>query len=245
MSDVRAKYVPPALNLRAFNCPNCGVLTTQTWHPLAAEWSRKKDSLPTALDKAMNGLAEFYRQQDLKFAEQTAQFVEARGDGWPHLGSREDVEVRQLRNAKIARCSHCYDTTIWFGEQLVWPRIGSAPLPNADMPGDVRGDYSEASTILDLSPRGAAALLRLAVQKLCAHLGEKGKNINEDIASLVAKGLDPRVQQALDTVRVIGNEAVHPGVMDLRDDRATAERLFGLVRGGSANSDSPIVGFPA
>ena len=112
---------------------------------------------------------------------------------------------------------------------MVWPVVGAAPLPNPDTPEDIRRDYEEARTILDLSPRGAAALLRLAVQKLCAHLGEKGKNINEDIASLVAKGLDPRVQQALDVVRVVGNDAVHPGAMDLRDDRATAERLFGLV----------------
>lgn len=34
---------------------------------------------------------------------------------------------------------------------------------------------------------------------------------------------------ALDVVRVIGNEAVHPGQVDLRDDRDTATRLFGLV----------------
>jgi hypothetical protein len=61
------------------------------------------------------------------------------------------------------------------------------------------------------------------------HLGEKGKNLDDDIASLVSKGLDPRVQKALDVVRVIGNNSVHPGQIDLRDDRATAEKLFGLV----------------
>lgn len=43
------------------------------------------------------------------------------------------------------------------------------------------------------------------------------------------KGLNPLVQQSLDVVRVVGNEAVHPGVIDLRDDRASAERLFDLV----------------
>jgi acetyl/propionyl-CoA carboxylase alpha subunit len=37
------------------------------------------------------------------------------------------------------------------------------------------------------------------------------------------------VQKALDVVRVIGNNAVHPGQIDLRDDRRTAETLFGLV----------------
>ena len=93
----------------------------------------------------------------------------------------------------------------------------------------MRADYDEASTILDLSPRGAVALLRLGIQKLCKHLGEKGKNIDDDIKALVKKGLDVRVQRALDVVRVIGNNAVHPGQIDLRDDRATAERLFGLV----------------
>lgn len=72
-------------------------------------------------------------------------------------------------------------------------------------------------------------MLRLVIQKLCAHLGEKGKDINADIASLVAKGLNPLVQKALDVVRVIGNEAVHPGTIDLRDDRDTAFRLFQLV----------------
>lgn len=49
------------------------------------------------------------------------------------------------------------------------------------------------------------------------------------ITALVKKGLDVRVQRALDVVRVIGNNAVHPGHIDLRDDRAAAEKLFGLV----------------
>jgi hypothetical protein len=37
------------------------------------------------------------------------------------------------------------------------------------------------------------------------------------------------VQQALDAIRVIGNEAVHPGLLDLRDDIDTASRLFGAI----------------
>jgi inactivated superfamily I helicase len=69
----------------------------------------------------------------------------------------------------------------------------------------------------------------LAIQKLCKHLGQSGANINDDIKALVTNGLDVRVQRALDAVRVIGNEAVHPGQLDLRDDRSTAESLFRLL----------------
>jgi len=69
----------------------------------------------------------------------------------------------------------------------------------------------------------------LAIQKLCALLGEKGKNINDDIAALVKKGLPIKVQQALDIVRVVGNNSVHPGQIDLKDDMETANTLFGLV----------------
>ena len=58
---------------------------------------------------------------------------------------------------------------------------------------------------------------------------EIGKNINDDIGKLVAKGLKPEIQRALDIVRVVGNEAVHPGTIDLRDDRDSASKLFGLV----------------
>ena len=97
------------------------------------------------------------------------------------------------------------------------------------MPEEVRKDYEEARTIVMQSPRGACALLRLAVQKLCKELGEPGKNINDDIASLVRKGLSIEVQQALDTLRVIGNNAVHPGEMDLTDDTETATALFELL----------------
>jgi hypothetical protein len=126
-------------------------------------------------------------------------------------------------------CGRCHEWVLWREDEMVYPPDGRAPLPNPDMPADIQRDYEEARAILSRSPRGAAALLRLAIQKLCRHLGEPGKNIDQDIAALVRKGLNERVQKALDTVRVIGNEAVHPGTIDLRDDPALAGTLFKLV----------------
>lgn len=135
----------------------------------------------------------------------------------------------QFYNVSLCRCYTCDELSVWVGHALAWPELGDGPFPNPDLPTSVKLDFEEAAKILNLSPRGAAALLRLAIQKLCAEIGGRGKNIDQDIAALVKQGLDVRVQRALDIVRVIGNEAVHPGQIDLRDDVQTAEKLFSLV----------------
>jgi Domain of unknown function (DUF4145) len=96
------------------------------------------------------------------------------------------------------------------------------------MPSKVAELYREAGEIFSRSPRAAAALLRLGIQVLCNELGEKGKNINDDIASLVFKGLPVIVQQSLDLVRVTGNDAVHPGQIDT-DNPEVVANLFGLT----------------
>jgi len=134
-----------------------------------------------------------------------------------------------LVNLSISECFSCNNISLWIHSTLVHPQISHEFEPNEDLSEDIKLDFLEAAKIVQLSPRGAAALLRLCVQKMCVQLGEKGKHINTDIAALVKKGLSVQVQQALDIVRVTGNDAVHPGQIDLRDDRATASQLFNLV----------------
>jgi hypothetical protein len=130
---------------------------------------------------------------------------------------------------RIAMCTHCHQPSYWFGEQMIYPNKVTAPLPNPDLSDDIKKDFEEARQIANLSPKGAAALLRLVIQKLCVQLGEPGKDINKDIGSLVKKGLPAAVQKALDIVRVIGNESVHPGQIDLNDNPAITSKLFELV----------------
>lgn len=129
----------------------------------------------------------------------------------------------------VALCCQCKKYSIWYQKQMIFPNQGSVPLPNSDLPDEIRQDYEEARSIVEFSPRGAAALLRLAIQKLCKHLGGSGKDLNHDIKFLVQKGLPVQVQQALDIVRVIGNEGVRPGQTDLNDDPGIAQTLFSLV----------------
>jgi phage-related protein len=111
---------------------------------------------------------------------------------------------------------------------MYYPDTGNCPFPNPEMPESVKKLYIEAASISSKSPRGAAALLRLAIQNLCKELGEEGKNMNADIANLVKKGLPEIVQQSLDTVRVTGNDAVHPGQINT-DDIETVNKMFELT----------------
>jgi uncharacterized protein DUF4145 len=135
----------------------------------------------------------------------------------------------EMINLHLSRCYSCGEISVWHHDRIIFPSATYEVEPNPDMDADIQFDFNEARSILDLSPRGAAALLRLCIQKLCKQLGQSGENINSDIANLVKEGLDKRVQKILDVVRVIGNESVHPGVIDLRDDRETAAKLFELV----------------
>ncbi len=129
-------------------------------------------------------------------------------------------------------CTNCNGVSVWVVKpegRMIDPLLVGGPRSHIEMPEDVRADYEEARRIINLSPRGACALLRLAVQKLCVDLGDPGKDLNTAIGNLVEKGMDQQAQEALDSLRVIGNEAVHPGEMDLRDDVTTATNLFDLL----------------
>ncbi len=132
-------------------------------------------------------------------------------------------------NLSVAVCDRCHKPSIWVDSQLLYPESYGAPSPSPDMSDQVKADYEEAQAISSKSPRGAAALLRLAIQKLTVELGESGKNLNNDIGNLVKKGLPTRIQEALDGVRVIGNNAVHPGQIDIDDNPEIALSLFTIV----------------
>ncbi|HUJ10269.1 MAG TPA: DUF4145 domain-containing protein [Verrucomicrobiae bacterium] len=112
---------------------------------------------------------------------------------------------------------------------MIYPNDSGIVPPNPDLSEEIKADYNEAAGIVNRSPRGAMALLRLCVQKLCRQLGQPGDNLNEDIRNLVGQGLNRRIQQALDSVRVIGNNAVHPGELDVSDNREIAVELFKLI----------------
>lgn len=126
-------------------------------------------------------------------------------------------------------CEHCNGMAVWFGVSMIYPKKIIVEQPNKDLAEDIQQDYIEAANVFGDSPRSAAAILRLALQKLCKQLGEKGENINDDIRALVKKGLNPAIQKSLDALRITGNNALHPGELDLTEDTERVIKLFGLI----------------
>ena len=148
---------------------------------------------------------------------------------WYQAHGREKGGFRPINEVQISICTHCNKPAIWNNSRMVYPSVMMVPRPNPDLDTDIKKDYKEAADIVNRSPRAAAALLRLCVQKLCKQLELPGKKIDDDIAALVKSGLSETIQQALDVLRVVGNNAIHPGQIDLSDNRALATKLFDLL----------------
>lgn len=201
------QFKPPRIDERAFNCPHCGAFAHQNKYIVDVR----------LMTNGENVIKQRYRDMSKNRKK-------------PYIYSRtHTLESQYVEGVNFLHCSSCNGLSIWIFGEMIWPPESGVPLPNPDLPNDVRKDYEEAGAILGSSPRGAAALLRLSIQKLCKHLGESGDNLNKDISVLVKKGLPPLVKESLDSVRVIGNHAVHPSHIDLQDDPETARILFDLV----------------
>ncbi len=141
-------------------------------------------------------------------------------------------------------CASCKKPNIWlqsktympqiddhhFIGELIYPVVTIVPQPSDDMPDDIKKDYLEAASIYQKSPRGAVALLRLGLQKLCVHLGGEGKNINADLAKLAENELvSKKLIKSADIIRIVGNNAVHPGTISDDDFDDVSFKLFALI----------------
>lgn len=217
--------VEPRLGAESFSCPHCGALAHQSWRQLGLlDFKNKEHPIKLTYDEAAKVTAS---GDDAKRWKGFLERLKKNSLTYWHMHYQTTDWV--FVNLCLSECYACQGFAIWVEDRIVYPVKDVFIAANGSMPASIKGDFEEAAAIINRSPRGSAALLRLCVQKLMIELGEPGDNLNADIASQVRKGLDAEVQQALDVVRVIGNNAIHPGQIDLKDDKATALALFDLV----------------
>jgi hypothetical protein len=233
---VAAKQILPQLGLDSYSCPHCGAISQQTWFK-GYLVSMDRDKKPT--------IEKYDPTHHLAIKNERTRTPEEVSEHKRQLGYLNRLEKNRLTfksnrhsistssemvNFAFSHCFACSGFGIWVRGELIFPDSKIAFVPHDDMSPEIRSDFEEAAAIVVKSPRGAAALLRLCIQKLIVELGQPGDNLNTDIRSLVEQGkISGAIQQALDVVRVVGNNAVHPGTIDFNDDKTVAINLFGLV----------------
>ena len=129
----------------------------------------------------------------------------------------------------VSKCTHCHKWSIWIEESLVYPAQITVEDPNDDMPDEVKKLYRESAQVLSISPRAAAALLRLGLQILLGAVGGGGKNIDNNIKKIVESGVDRETQRALDTLRVFGNSGAHPEEIKLDENPDLVYKMYELM----------------
>lgn len=138
-----------------------------------------------------------------------------------------------VKGINLCYCSHCSQHTIWKNKELIDPIMGLAEQPNEDLPSDIQELYNEANNVVNLSPKSACALLRLALEKLFDNLlGPNKKSISQNIANLAKEGkLPEKISKSSEIIRIIGDGQLHNGIIDLTglDTKQTALKLFSLI----------------
>ena len=160
------KEIVPALGLNRFTCPhvNCGAIAHQTWYKLYVREHGKDERpwLPGEED------LERYKKNNTDPDAGLIKYIKNLIARKVFFEQHNDLSYlnTELMNVHASECFSCDAIAIWRADELVYPVNHISIAPNEGMPDDVKRDFLEANEIIDKSPRGAAALLRLCVQKL-------------------------------------------------------------------------------
>ena len=151
---------------------------------------------------------------------------------WWNLRYNRSWKEAFLSDWNASKCDHCWNFSMRKNNELVYPTLSTVEMPHLDMPDTVKELYNEAREIAWKSPRAAAALLRLALEKLTEELWETEWKLNTRIGNLKKKWFPEQAIQALDIVRITANEwGSHLGQINLTgsDNAKLVNELFFLL----------------
>lgn len=207
----------PKFKSHKFQCPHCQAISQQDWFD--------ENLVSSTVNRIINNIFYKHRVNIQDYQQKAiANFLE-----FTYEELTKSLSNYIPSRFAISTCISCSNLSLWIDREIVYPKKIVVVAPNIDLNDEIKSLYIEAANIYNDSPRGATALLRLALQKLLMQIGKEGKNINNDIKELVASGLSVKIQQALDLLRVVGNNAVHPGQINLDDNSEIALKLFQIL----------------
>jgi hypothetical protein len=149
----------------------------------------------------------------------------------------------KLLNLHVSRCYNCKGQ---YGSATDWcfpsgetnrQRLFEAEFEEVEEHVEEDGEdeevsevFEEAAAILNKFPRGAAALTHVCIQNMIPLLEQTGKNLDENISSLVRKGLEVEIQQAMDVLQVVRKSPSQTTEVDLKEENETAKNFLTSLR---------------
>lgn len=187
----------PKLRAESFECPRCGAFAHQDW-----EWIMLGNE---------SGDFEVFQDEPLSPSDAYSNPARARKLQW-----------------HSSLCFSCKKYTVWRGSSIIFPPHSKDSLsPHALMSAKSSELFGEATEVLPISPRAAAALARAAMEsELRLLLDDRRSNLHGLIGKLSDK-ISTSLWQALTVLRETGNKALHgdkdSGVVAILLDESDAE----------------------
>ena len=238
------------LGAASFSCPHCNAVTHQDWYSLFLNPENATDVVVLTLEALM--LAKGNE------SDQFLQHLKDNVLAYEYQEHPRNLKVKLL-NLHVSRCYNCKGFTVWVRDRLVFPvTVEEAPhviegefqgavvdlqapaedvqhgnehvQANAEEVDEASEDFEEAAAILNKFPRGAAALTRICIQKMMPLVKGNAKNQDENFSSLVRKGLEVEIQQAMDVLQVVRKSPLQRSEVDLKEENEAAKNFLNSLR---------------
>jgi hypothetical protein len=127
---------------------------------------------------------------------------------WANCSECERLVIHGQWSAKVTA-----DRSVNLGDQFrIYPADASARRLAPEVTGEFAQDFTEAASVLNLSPKASAALSRRLLQHVIREkAGIKKANLDKEIDALIdSNQLPTDLAHDLDMIRHLGNFAAHP-----------------------------------
>jgi hypothetical protein len=209
----------------SFSCPHCNAIAHQDWYSLFLKPENPADVVVLALeDITVSMLVEGKREHDdIKEFDQFVERLKKNELTFQYQKYPQSLKAK-MANLHASNCHSCNGFALWVRGRLVFP------YDLERTPDLIEEDFEQAAAILNNSPREATALMRVCIQKLVPLLKQDGRSLNDYMSSLVRKGLEVEIQQAMEVLQVLRNEPGQPASLETQEDKEMALRFFDSLK---------------
>jgi hypothetical protein len=223
--SVNSQNIEPQLGAESFSCPHCNVVAHQDWYSLFLKPENANDlDVLTPETVTVRTLVQGKGESnDIKEIDQFVERLKKNEVTYVYQKHSQSLKVK-MANLHVSGCHSCNAFALWVGGRLVFPY-------NVEKTPDlVRQDLEEAAAMLNQSPRGATALMRVCIQKLVPLLQQDGKCLNDYISSLVRKALEVEIQQSMEVLQVLRNDPGQPSNLETKENKEMALRFVDSLK---------------